>query len=327
MSQVRIACPSRLHLGLIDLNGGVGRIDGGVGVALENPQTTIYAESAPRLEAQCAEDPAVARRVETTALDVMKHYDLPPAKIVIERRPLIHVGLGSGTQLLLGVAKVLCHLAGKKVSSADLASTVHRGGTSGIGVASFDLGGFIVDGGHKFGDGDNSKSSFSPTSAVRGLPPAPVIAHYDFPDWDILLCIPEGETTAGIREVQIFRIVCPVPIDEVRQICHLVLLKMMPAVVEKDLETFGAAIEESQKFGFKRFEFRAQSHNIPVCMDFLRKNGGIGVGMSSWGSTIFAFGNDLRALREKTQHFLDTNMGGTCLVTKANNTGMRILDY
>jgi len=327
LKEVRVACPSRLHLGLIDLNGQIGRIDGGIGITLEQPRTVIYGAQSDELKVECPNDPAAAKRAEAGARVVMKRYNLPPARIVIEERPYVHVGLGSGTQLLLGTAEVLCHLAGRKINAVDLASTVNRGGTSGIGVASFERGGFILDGGHKFGTSDpnNSKSEYSPSSAAVGLRPPPVLAQYDFPDWDILLCVPTGTETAGIHEVQIFKIVCPVPVEEVRTICHLILLKMLPAILEDDLEAFGWAVEESQKYGFKRFEFRAQSKNVLDCVDFMKKNGGIGVGMSSWGSALFAFGKDLVDLRDKTQRFLDENKGGTCFITKANNVGMKIL--
>ena len=328
MDEVRIACPSRLHLGLIDLNGEIGRIDGGTGIALEHPRTVIYAKKSDRLEVECSQDSEAVDRAEEAARAVMQRYDVPPAKIVIEERPFVHVGLGSATQLLVGVARVLCHLAGLPVSSAELGSAVNRGGTSGIGIASFEHGGFIVDGGHKFRTDDptNSKSEYSPSSVVRGLTPPPVLLRYDFPDWDILVCVPTGEETAGIREVQIFKSVCPVPIEEVGIISHLVLLKMLPAIMERDLESFGFAIEESQKYGFKKFEFRAQSRNVLQCMDFIKQNGGIGVGMSSWGPTLFAFGEQLTDLQEKTQQFLDENMGGSCFITRANNTGMKVLD-
>ena len=117
----------------------------------------------------------------------------------------------------------------------------------------------------------------------------------------------------------------PVPLEEVKTICHLLLLKMLPAILERDLESFGFAIEESQKHGFKKFEFRAQSRDIPRCMDFLKQNGGIGVGMSSWGPALFAFGEQLTELCKKMQRYLDDNMGGTCLLTRANNTGMKVL--
>ena len=328
MNEVRIACPSRLHLGLIDLNGEIGRIDGGTGISLDYPRTVVYARKSDRLEIECPEDPATVARAEEAANAVIEKYGIPPAKIVVEERPFVHVGLGSGTQLLVGAAKALTLLAELPVSAAELATVVNRGGTSGIGTAAFEHGGFIVDGGHKFrayGEA-NSKHEYSPSSAARGLLPAPVLMHHDFPDWDILICVPTGEETAGIREVTIFKTVCPVPLEEVRAICHLVLMKMAPAIVERDLESFGAALEESQKYGFKEFEFRAQSHGVRQCMDFLKQNGGIGVGMSSWGPALFTFGEDLTDLCEKTRRFLDENMGGTCFITRANNTGMKILD-
>jgi len=41
-----IETPSRLHLTLIDLNGIYGRIDGGVGITIENPCLSIEAEPA-----------------------------------------------------------------------------------------------------------------------------------------------------------------------------------------------------------------------------------------------------------------------------------------
>ncbi|MDP3879591.1 MAG: beta-ribofuranosylaminobenzene 5'-phosphate synthase [Dehalococcoidales bacterium] len=328
MDEIRIACPSRLHLGLIDLNGEIGRIDGGTGITLEQPRTVIHAMKSDHLEIECPSDPGVVTRAEEAARAVMERYGFPPARIVIEERPFVHVGVGSGTQLMVGIAKALCHLAGRPVHSAELGSVVNRGGTSGIGVAAIEHGGFILDGGHNFrnGDASNSKSEYSPSAAVRGLMPPPVLARYDFPDWDILVCAPRGEETAGIHEVQIFKIVCPVPIEEVRIICHLILLKMLPAILERDLESFGFALEETQKYGFKKFEFRAQSHNVFQCLKFLKENGGAGVGMSSWGPTLFAFGEDLSDLHEKTRRFLDENMGGTCFITRANNTGMRILD-
>ncbi len=61
-------------------------------------------------------------------------------------------------------------------------------------------------------------------------------------------------------------------------------------------------------------------------MEFMKENGGCGVGMSSWGPTLFAFGEDLSELRDKTQAYLAGRTGGSCLLTKADNHGMRILE-
>jgi hypothetical protein len=38
MNRIVIQTPARLHFGLLDLNGSLGRIDGGIGLALEELQ-------------------------------------------------------------------------------------------------------------------------------------------------------------------------------------------------------------------------------------------------------------------------------------------------
>ncbi|PKL71007.1 MAG: hypothetical protein CVV29_12890, partial [Methanobacteriales archaeon HGW-Methanobacteriales-2] len=44
VSELIIKTPSRLHLTLIDLNGSLGRIDGGVGLTLEKPALVLEME-------------------------------------------------------------------------------------------------------------------------------------------------------------------------------------------------------------------------------------------------------------------------------------------
>ena len=39
-----IKSPSRLHMSLIDLSGAYGRIDGGIGLTLKNPNFVLFAE-------------------------------------------------------------------------------------------------------------------------------------------------------------------------------------------------------------------------------------------------------------------------------------------
>src|SRR5690606_8601338 len=88
-----------------------------------------------------------------------------------------HSGLGSGTQLSLAVAQLISKINDQDLTAPEMAEIVGRGGTSGIGVASFDQGGFIVDGGHR----TNIKHGFLPSSASKASAP-PIIARYNFPD-------------------------------------------------------------------------------------------------------------------------------------------------
>ncbi len=325
MDRIVIQTPARLHFGLIDMNGEIGRIDGGIGLALESPHTTIEAKKADHVQVSCKDDPEVIGRLETALHAVCDHYGFAGAEVNVNERPLPHVGLGSATQAMVGAAHAVCLLYGDRKRSAELAQIVDRGGTSGIGVEAIQSGGLILDGGHSFRRGNNGKQGYLPSSASKGIEPPPVLMRHDFPDWDILVAVPLGEGASGLREITLFKVVCPIPIDQVRHMCHILIMQMIPAVLEKDLETFGTAMEEFQTLGFKVFELRAQTDLLKSCIRFLKDEGGIGVGMSSWGPSVYAFGNELSDLKEKTQTWLDSHGGGKTILTKANNVGLRII--
>ncbi len=326
MKRVTLTTPGRLHFGLLDLNGEIGRIDGGVGLALESPHTLIEAEKSDRITAECKDEPQITERIVAALEAVRTHLAIGGAHINVRERPLAHVGLGSATQTLLGAAQALCMLYGVDRPSRELAKRVGRGGTSGIGVEAVESGGFIVDAGHSFRRGENSKHEFTPSGASTGVEPPPVLARYDFPDWDVLVAVPLGEGASGLREVTLFKVVCPIPIEQVRQMCHILLMQMMPAVLESDLEMFGLAMEAFQKLGFKVFEFRAQTQLLYDCLQFLKENGGVGAGMSSWGPALYAFGEDLSELHRKTRDWLASHGGGEAVLTRANNSGLRIVE-
>ena len=327
MRRIVIKTPSRLHFGLIDMNGEIGRIDGGIGLALESPHTLIEAVKTDGIQVKCPDEPAFEERIQIAAKKVCDKYGISGVAINVLERPLPHVGLGSATQSLVGMAVATCKLYGIDEPVRELAKLVGRGGTSGIGVGAIQHGGFILDAGHRFRRGDEaSKTEYAPSGSSAGMEPPPILLRQDFPDWDILVTVPLGEGASGLREVTLFKVVCPVPLDEVRHICHIIIMQMLPAVMEKDIEAFGNGMEEFQKLGFKLFEFRAQTKLLHDCLQFLRENGGVGVGMSSWGPALFSFGEDLSELKEKADAWLEEHGGGKNILTKANNTGMQIVE-
>lgn len=325
MNPITIKTPARLHFGLIDMNGESGRIDGGIGLALEMPCTTMDARQANIVDVVCEAEPWICERVHAAVTSVCQHYELPGVHLNIRERPRPHVGMGSATQTLVGAALATCATFGLHEPAHDLARLVGRGGTSGIGIAAVATGGFILDGGHRFRRGAGSKSGYSPSSASVGMEPPPILARYDFPKWDILIAIPEGEGASGKQEMDLFNAVCPVPREEVREMCHIVMMQMLPALLERDLATFGAAMETFQSMGFKHAEIKTQSDTVRDCMDFLRACGGVGVGMSSWGPAVYAFGENLSALRNQVTAWLAPRGGGDVILTRANNVGMQVV--
>ncbi|MBM3236468.1 beta-ribofuranosylaminobenzene 5'-phosphate synthase [Candidatus Poribacteria bacterium] len=334
MKKVIITTPSRLHFALIDLNGSLGRVDGGVGLALTYPCFQIIATSSmdvqivgstpsPALPA-CGEGRGggFLSRAEGIINLLKSKYNFNGIRIEIAQSIPAHTGLGSGTQLSLGIAAAVGALNDINFNIEETALLVGRGGTSGIGVAAFCHGGFIIDGGHRF---PAQKSSFLPSSASGNVAPPPVLFRQDFPDWPVLIVIPNCRHISGAEEVRLFTTLCPMLQTDAQQLSHLILMKLLPALVENDLIRFGEAINQIQEIGWKKIEVDAQGTIIQQTMAFLRNNGAIGVGLSSWGPTLYALGEDVKSLQEKTKQFLARlPEGGTCFITKANNIGAQV---
>lgn len=318
MNMINVVSPSRLHLTLIDLNAEIGRVDGGVGITLESPSLEISAAESDIVEV--VGDSHLAGRMRKAANAV-----LPAGKgirIHIKKDLPDHVGLGSGTQTALSVATAVNEIYGLGKSIRELAVAVGRGGTSGIGVAAFENGGFILDGGHRFRD----KGAFSPSAASR-MPPGPVLFRRDFPDWNIILAIPDTKGAHDAEEVDIFKKVCPIPLAEVREISHVILMQMLPALIEEDLESFGRAVNHFQTVGFKKREVELQPEPVIDAMKYMQDNGASGAGVSSFGPVVYGIvgsPEEAKKLQKEVQRMLDESIGGEVLLTKARNRGADI---
>ena len=316
---VTIRTPARLHFALIDLNGSLGRIDGSIGLAISDPHFEIVATAADQIQIESTQ---YKERAGGILEKLQTEYSFPGINLQFVSEIPPHSGFGSGTQLALGIAQAVNTLYNLNLSVADLAEVVGRGGTSGIGITAFERGGFILDGGHRYPD---QKSSFLPSSAAGNVPAPPLLLRHPFPDWELLIVIPRCTHISGETEIQLFKTLCPQPQSTAEQLSHLILLQLLPAIFEADRCAFGAAINEIQTFGWKKVEIDAQGGVLQQTLDFLRENGAIGAGVSSWGPAIFAIGGDLPALKKRTKTFLETlPEGGSCFITQANNVGAAV---
>ena len=149
-----IKTPSRLHLTLIDLNGSCGRIDGGVGITIRDPELVLRLEHSDNdkginiyfKESDLSESliKDYSQKIEKSALNLLEYLKLNKVvqsldldggyNFFVERSYPAHSGLGSGTQLSLATAKLLSALNGVEIKNTVLGQIVGRGGTSGIGV-------------------------------------------------------------------------------------------------------------------------------------------------------------------------------------------------
>lgn len=323
-----IKTPSRLHMSLIDMNGSYKRIDGGIGLAIEEPQFILESEETEsgitfefddKIKDQEAIDECSAK-IPNAAKRTLEHYGIESGfHFTVHSAYHPHSGLGSGTQIAVATAHLITETMGIKANSRQLSSVVCRGGTSGIGTYAHELGGFIVEGGHSL----EEKPGFLPSSASTAKPPQ-LIARYDFPeDWNILLAQPKVDNYInGAQEVNIFQTHCPIPKEEVEKVSHLILMNLIPFLLEKDIKNFGWAISELQKVGFNKLEHSLDPKFLPV-MKEMEYAGAYGVGISSFGPTLYTVFDDENKdiVKAATEIIGDESR---ILVTKAQNHGFTI---
>jgi beta-ribofuranosylaminobenzene 5'-phosphate synthase len=272
---VFIEAPARLHFGVLDLAGRLGRRFGGMGAAVPQPSLLLEASRADRLEAVGEE----AERVLGFARRFVSQYsEVRGARLQLHRAIPAHAGLGSGTQLGLAVGRALAELYGIETEPATLARSVGRGLRSAIGTWVFSRGGFILEGGRRPG-----------RSEV-----APLLAHYTLPpSWRCVVVVPPGAPgLSGEAEATAFRTLPPPPDREVERVAHLVLMQLLPALVEAELPAFGAALTEVQRITGGWFAGSQGGIFAPgptaALVELMARSGAPGVGQSSWGPTAYA---------------------------------------
>ncbi|MFH1327596.1 MAG: beta-ribofuranosylaminobenzene 5'-phosphate synthase family protein, partial [Candidatus Bathyarchaeota archaeon] len=144
--KVYVRTPSRLHLGIVDVGGELGRIYGSIGVAIQRPSVMIKVSASNRLK-------VIGEKTELVgqlARKFFKYYGIKGEAIIDSKFTIPeHVGLGSGTQLTLALAVALAKIFKIKATVREIAEVMGRGLVSGIGTAVFERGGFIFDGGKK----------------------------------------------------------------------------------------------------------------------------------------------------------------------------------
>jgi beta-ribofuranosylaminobenzene 5'-phosphate synthase len=312
-TKVTIETSARLHLGFLDLNGGAGRKFGSLGLAVDAPVTRLTIARAERQHVEGPERERVAAHLGalSEALALSHRYDCR-----IDAAIPAHVGLGSGTQLALALAAALRRLESLPLDTEKDAWLLRRGARSGIGAALFLRGGFVVDGGHGPG---------------KMLPP--VVSALPFPEeWRVILVIDHGTTGVhGDAEREAFARLPPFQATAAAEICHAVLMGVLPAVVERDLDAFGSAITEIQRrlgdyFAPAQGGARYTSAKVGAVMETLERLGAKGIGQSSWGPTGFAFVDNeddaWQIVARAKENSPQANL--TMLVCKAINHGARI---
>lgn len=189
-----------------------------------------------------------------------------------------HCGFGSGTQLGLAVASLISRLSGEsQVPLPVLARRVQRGMRSAVGLYGFQQGGFLVDGGR-----------------LDANQLGTLVARVPFPDeWKFVLAKPVSAAgLSGEAEQSAFARQPPMPSSLTAELCRIVLMDWLPAVIERD---FSRCSESMFAFGHAVGDFFTPTQGgvfahprMAEWADVIRRQGIEGVAQTSWGPTLAA---------------------------------------
>ena len=276
---VQVTAPARLHLGFLDLNGSSGRRFGSIGLAIDSHHTVVTARFCSANENHIVPEhlrlkvdhlgAAFHQHFSHLIQQYDQHVQLSISAFIPE-----HAGLGSGTQLALAVGTALSRLYQIDTKTADIAALLNRGARSGIGIATFDQGGFIVDGG------------LGPDSLVP-----PLLVRQPYPEhWRVVMLMEHvSQGIHGQAEKQAFSDLPPFPLSQSHAICHHTLMQLLPALLEQNIEHFGHSITEIQRLIGDHFSQaqggRYTSPRIAQLLSQAHTLGHTGIAQSSWGPT------------------------------------------
>jgi beta-ribofuranosylaminobenzene 5'-phosphate synthase len=311
--KVYVKTPARLHLGLIDLNGDLGRMFGGLGVGINRPNVILEVQPSERLVVTGEK----TEQVKTLAKRFLETYHVK-SNVTIEVKQIIaeHTGLGSGTQLALAVATALAKLFGVKASVQELAEAMGRGRRTSVGTTIFEQGGFVVDGGKITGE---------------KRVPATIFRQSFPPDWRFVVAVPDvNKGLAKSEETAAFEALRPMKAEDAGKICRLVMMKLLPSLVERDIKSFGEALTQIQiVIGDYFADVQGGTYSSQTATEgiaLLQKLGAYGAGQSSWGPAFYGLTQKEKAkeIENNVKAFLKKSVGGHVFVAKANNRGAYI---
>ncbi len=312
----------RLHLGFQNLSLAHERLYGGVGLALAAPRIEVRAERSETI--QC-DDSAVADYVD----DAVTALDVPGAVVQVPERYDRHVGLGSGTQLALSCLAAVARAYDRAVDVRKLAPALGRGGRSGVGVATFERGGFVVDAGHP-----TERFTSAPPARGDWTVPKAIVTHAVPADWRFILVRPAAEAgPSGPPEDERMRSVVegadPGIADD---IATLLSRRLLPALVERDREGFGAAVARLGRLNGAWYADEQGGVYRPPAGRIVEALGSVsaisGAGQSSWGPTVYGVTDEgvvERAVGGARDALADRGLDGRVRAVAPRNAGADVV--
>lgn len=287
---LRVQAPGRLHLGFIDPSGSLGRRFGSMGLVIDGFETELELRHAER-DALLADTPDAQAELERAArhLATLRERSGRREPLALRLRRVLpaHAGFGSGTQLALAVGRAFACVHGLDIATATLAQWLGRGQRSGIGIAGFDSGGLLLDGG-----------------PGRDGRPAPLLSRIELPDdWRVIVVLDaRARGLSGDEERAAIATLAPLPQAASADISHQLLMRVLPGAAGDDFAAFAAGLNRVQQLLGDHFApaQNGSAWTSAAVARLMRCWGESGreaaaLGQSSWGPTGFAIVPSQRA--------------------------------
>lgn len=310
---IRVSAPAHLHTGNPDLSSDMGRLYGTVGFAIETPRLEIEVKEADK---DTSNDKDALRFLKR----FRESYDFPPVEVTVKSYIPKWVGIGFHTTLALSLGRAVSELYDLNLSLEDIALAMRRGLITALGFYALKVGGFIYEGGFPV----DKREKVVPPLIFRGEMPD---------DWLFVVAIPETPRKALAevrkREDEILDNLKTMPPELADRLSRIVLMKILPAFVERDIKTFGEGLYQ---FNHLLGEFWSDYQENVYCCDLV--NEGIRLMLdkaycacqTSWGPTFYALvegKTQAERLKSLVVEFLRENGdGGEVFITRADNRGM-----
>jgi len=279
--RVRVHAPARLHLGFLDPSGTLGRPFGSLGLVFDGPETIVEIGRAARDRFETFAGGAAALAKARDHLEALRRATgcRDPVGLRVRNALPAHVGLGSGTQLALAVGRAFCGNFDLKMESMEIAALLGRGARSGIGIAGFDQGGLLLDGGPR-ADGS----------------PAAILTRVALPvGWRALIVLdPRVQGLFGPAERAALAALPPLPRAAAAEICHEVLMRVLPGAAGAEFAPFAEGLTRMQQVLGEHFAPVQRGNAFTSAaagrlLQWIAARTQAGIGQSSWGPAAFAF--------------------------------------
>lgn len=252
---------------------------------------------------------------------MVKEFCVDGVAVRVKSRFYENAGLGYVTTLGLSVGLGISVLYDLGKSLEDVALIIKRGLVTALGLYACKYGGFIVEGGFR----KELKDRSIPPLVFRGNIPE---------DWLFVVAVPEKplKRISKLRANEEPRILSEVKMgdEDASYLSRVVLMKIIPSFIERDLRSFGEGLTElNKRLGHVWMKYQGGIYSDPLVekgIEILLKHT-YSACQSSWGPTFYGITDSevsARNAAEELKRLLRDNGGGDVFITRGRNVGLEV---